>query len=87
MSEAPPESCGRTFRYTTIACEVIVFAFVGWVVGPFFFGPGGDVLGMLIGALIGTLMMFITLFYISGVFRRESSQAKEKKSQQRTQEE
>ncbi len=76
MSEAPPESCGRTFRYTSIACEILIFALVGWLVGPFIFGPNGDVLGMLIGALLGILMMFITLCYLAGLFgsKREESE-------------
>jgi hypothetical protein len=71
MSMAPPDSCGRTFRYTSIACEILIFALVGWLVGPYLFGPNGDVLGMLIGAIIGTLMMLLTLCYLAGLFGRK----------------
>ncbi|MFX1474204.1 MAG: hypothetical protein ACFFCO_01835 [Promethearchaeota archaeon] len=65
---ADSDTCARTFRYSSIACEILIFGLVGWFVGPYIFGPGGDVLGAFIGAMIGTLMMFITLFYIAGVF-------------------
>ena len=77
MSVPPSDSCGRTFRYTTIACEVLIFAFVGWIIGPFIFGPGGDVLGMFIGAIIGIIMMFLTLFYISGLLGGTPSKDKQ----------
>ena len=70
MSDEPPSTMGKAFRYTTIGCEIIIFALVGWIVGPYIFGPNGDLLGALIGALIGTLMMFCTLFYLAGVFGR-----------------
>lgn len=73
MSEEPPMSVGRAFRYTTIACEVLVFAFIGWVLGPYVFGPGGEILGTLIGTIIGILMMFCTLFYIAGLFGQKST--------------
>lgn len=77
MSTAPPDSCGRSFRYTSIACEILVFALVGWLVGPFIFGPNGDIVGMLIGALAGTLMMFITLCYLAGLFGRKRGEREE----------
>jgi len=81
MSESPPEPIGRVFRYTTIGCEILVFALVGWFVGPYVFGPRGEILGMLVGALAGTVMMFVTLFYLAGLFerkpRKESKKAAE----------
>lgn len=73
MSEEPPMSVGRAFRYTTIACEVLVFAFIGWIIGPYVFGPGGEILGAFIGTIIGILMMFCTLFYIAGLFGQKST--------------
>jgi hypothetical protein len=73
MNEVPPETTGRVFRYATIACEIIIFAFIGWVVGPYIWGPGGEILGALIGSLVGTFMMFCTLFYLAGLFGRKSS--------------
>ena len=77
MSEAPSDSCARTFRYSSIACEILVFALVGWFVGPYVFGmPGGDVLGMFIGAIFGTFFMFLTLFYLAGVFGQKGKQGK-----------
>lgn len=77
MSDEPPSTIGRAFRYTTIGCEILIFAIVGWIIGPYVFGPNGDIIGALIGALIGTLMMFCTLFYISGVFgSREAAMEK-----------
>ncbi|MFX0167767.1 MAG: hypothetical protein ACFE89_08655 [Candidatus Hodarchaeota archaeon] len=78
MSDEPPVSMGRTFRYTSIACEIIIFAFVGWIIGPAIWGPGGDILGAMIGAIIGTLMMFCTLFYLAGLFgQKKESGVKE----------
>jgi uncharacterized membrane protein len=74
MSDQPPVAMGRVFRYTTIACEVLVFALVGYVIGPYIFGPGGEILGALIGAIIGTFMMFCTLFYLAGMFERKQDQ-------------
>ena len=68
MSDEPPVTMGRSFRYTTIGCEIIIFAFVGWIVGSYIWGPGGEILGALIGALVGIFMMFLTLFYIAGLF-------------------
>jgi polyferredoxin len=75
MSDQPPVSSGRVFRYTSIACEILVFALVGFIIGPVIFGPGGEVLGTLIGAIIGTFMMFCTLFYLAGIFERKSKEA------------
>lgn len=75
LSDEPPISGGRVFRYTTIACEILVFAFVGWIIGPYIWGPNGQYLGALIGALLGTLMMFCTLFYLAGLFGRKEKQA------------
>jgi len=74
MPEEPPVTMGRAFRYTTIACEILVFAFVGWIIGPVIFGPGGEILGTLIGAVVGTFMMFCTLYYLAGGFEREPKQ-------------
>ena len=71
MSDEPPVTIGRSFRYTTIACEVLIFAFIGWVVGPRIWGPGGEIMGAMIGAVVGILMMFCTLFYLAGLFGRE----------------
>jgi hypothetical protein len=68
MSDTPPTSCSQTFRYTSIACEILIFGFLGWLIGPSIWGPGGEVIGALIGALIGILMMFCTLFYLAGLF-------------------
>ncbi|MFX0077982.1 MAG: hypothetical protein ACFE8O_01970 [Candidatus Hermodarchaeota archaeon] len=73
MSGEPPSTMGRAFRYTTIGCEILVFALVGWIIGPYVFGPNGEILGALIGALVGTLMMFCTLFYLAGLFGRRGS--------------
>ena len=70
MSGEAPSTMGRAFRYTTIGCEILVFALVGWIIGPYVFGPNGEILGALIGALIGTLMMFCTLLYLAGLFGR-----------------
>jgi hypothetical protein len=68
MSDEAPVSTGRVFRYTTIACEIFIFALVGWIIGPYIWGPGGQYIGALIGAIIGTIMMFCTLFYLAGMF-------------------
>lgn len=70
MSGEAPISSGRVFRYTTIACEILVFALVGWIIGPYIWGPNGQYIGALIGAIVGTLMMFCTLFYLAGMFGR-----------------
>ncbi|MFW9986474.1 MAG: hypothetical protein ACFFDJ_07930 [Candidatus Odinarchaeota archaeon] len=70
MSDEPPVSMGKTCRYTMIACEIFIFGLVGWVIGPYIWGPGGEYIGALIGALIGTFMMFVTLFYLAGLFGR-----------------
>jgi len=70
MSDEPPVSLGKGCRYTTIACEILIFAFIGWVIGPAIWGPNGQYLGALIGALVGTFMMFCTLFYLAGMFGR-----------------
>jgi len=70
MSGEAPSTMGRAFRYTTIGCEILVFALVGWIIGPYVFGPNGELLGALIGALVGTLMMFCSLFYLAGLFGR-----------------
>ncbi len=75
MSDEPPVSMGKAFRYTTIACEILVFAMVGWIIGPYIWGPNGQYLGALIGALVGTLMMFCTLFYLAGLFGKKEEQA------------
>jgi hypothetical protein len=80
MSEPPPEPCGRVFRYTTVGCEILIFGLVGWFVGPYIFGPNGEILGTLIGALAGTLMMFLTLFYLAGMFQRKSRQENKKEA-------
>ncbi|MHA2405532.1 MAG: hypothetical protein ACXADB_05425 [Candidatus Hermodarchaeia archaeon] len=79
MSDDPPSTMGKTFRYTTIGCEILIFALVGWIIGPYIFPQSGDIIGALIGALIGTLMMFCTLFYIAGLFgrRREPKEKRE----------
>ncbi len=68
MNYEPPVSMNQTFRYTTIACEILIFAFVGWIIGPYIWGPGGEVIGAMIGAILGILMMFCTLFYLAGLF-------------------
>jgi len=81
MSEAPPEPCGRVFRYSTIGCEILIFALVGWFVGPYIFGPNGEILGMLIGILAGTVMMFLTLFYLAGLFERKPRQESKKRAE------
>ncbi|MDO8124179.1 MAG: hypothetical protein Q6364_07335 [Candidatus Hermodarchaeota archaeon] len=70
MSGEAPISSGRVFRYTSIACEILIFALVGWIIGPYIWGPNGQYIGALIGALIGTIMMFCTLFYLAGMFGR-----------------
>ncbi len=70
MSSEAPISSGRVFRYTTIACEILIFALVGWIIGPYIWGPNGQYIGALIGAIVGTLMMFCTLFYLAGMFGR-----------------
>jgi len=74
MSDDPPVSMGKTFRYTSIACEILVFALVGWIIGPYIWGPNGQYIGALIGALFGTLMMFCTLFYLAGLFGRKNEE-------------
>lgn len=74
MSGEPPSTAGKAFRYTTIGCEILIFALVGWIIGPYVFGPNGEILGALIGALIGTLMMFCTLFYLAGLIGRRGTQ-------------
>ncbi len=73
MSDEPPSTMGKAFRYTTIGCEILIFAIVGWFVGPYIFGQNGDIIGAFIGALIGTLMMFCTLFYLAGLFGRRAT--------------
>ncbi len=78
MSDQPPVSMGQAFRYTTIACEILIFALVGWIIGPYIWGPNGQYIGALIGALVGTFMMFCTLFYLAGMFgRKKGAAAKE----------
>jgi hypothetical protein len=71
MSDEPPVSMGQAFRYTTVACEILIFALVGYIIGPYIWGPNGQYIGALIGALIGTFMMFCTLFYLAGLFGRK----------------
>ncbi|MFW9832174.1 MAG: hypothetical protein ACFFD8_10415 [Candidatus Thorarchaeota archaeon] len=75
MSDEPPISIGQAFRYTTIACEVLIFALVGWIIGPYILGPGGEIIGAMIGAIIGILMMFCTLFYIAGLFGQKKEES------------
>ena len=74
ISDEPPVTMGRSFRYTTIACEILIFAFVGWIIGPYIWGPGGEIIGAMIGAIAGTFMMFCTLFYLAGLFGRRGKQ-------------
>lgn len=73
MGATNKEPVGKAFRYTTIGCDVFIFAFVGWFVGREIFGDGGEILGALVGSLIGILIMFLTLLYLAEIFGKKSS--------------
>jgi uncharacterized membrane protein len=83
VPDEPPVSMGRAFRYTTIACEILIFALVGWIIGPYIFGPGGEIIGTFIGAIIGTLMMFCTLLYLAGMFGQQQKEISQPKAEER----
>lgn len=70
IKKIPPKLRLRIFSFSIIPLQIVIFAFVGWIVGPYFFGYDGDILGMLVGTMVGTVSMFLTLFIKAGVFER-----------------
>ncbi|WEU40049.1 MAG: hypothetical protein OdinLCB4_006140 [Candidatus Odinarchaeum yellowstonii] len=59
-AESPP-SYGSIFKYLGIGFDIIIFAIVGWIVAKSL--GWNEVLGAGVGAIVGTIIMYIHLFW------------------------
>lgn len=69
-----PSPYGSMFKYLGIGFDIIIFAIVGWIVAKSL--GWNEVLGIGIGAIVGTIIMYIHLFWT--VKRLTQKQAGEK---------
>ncbi|MEM2108882.1 MAG: hypothetical protein QW327_00090 [Candidatus Odinarchaeota archaeon] len=65
-------SYGSMFKYLGIGFDIVIFAIVGWIVAKSL--GWNEVLGIGVGAIVGTLIMYIHLFWTV----KRLSQTKEK---------
>lgn len=61
---------GLVFKYSGIVLDIVIFAAIGYIIGQRY---GNEVLGMLIGTLVGTAIMWFHLFWVTGVIGSKKS--------------
>lgn len=71
MSKKPVD-WKTAFKYSAIVSDVIIFAFIGYMVGKYY-GEKGEVLGIMIGALFGTFFMWFHLFWKAGIIGKKKT--------------
>lgn len=78
LSESKEVRWGEFFKYMGIGFDIIVFAVIGYFVAKYL--NWNEILGMMIGALMGTVFMYIHLMYTAGIIRKKKEEGRSKQS-------
>ncbi len=56
-----PSPYGGMFKYLGIGFDIIIFAIVGWIIAKSL--GWNEILGVGVGAIVGTIIMYLHLFW------------------------
>ncbi|MHA1237700.1 MAG: hypothetical protein ACTSSJ_00400 [Candidatus Odinarchaeia archaeon] len=70
---------GSIFKYMGIGFDIIVFAVIGYFIAKYL--NWNEILGIMAGALFGTLIMYIHLLYVAGVIRKKEKKESEEEGE------
>jgi len=70
MSEGKPAWGYLFIKYSAIVLDIVIFAVIGYIIGQQY---DNEVLGTMVGTFVGTFIMWLHLFYASGIIKSKKS--------------